>query len=88
MQRNRSRPGYSNRASHAGDRIAIMMPNVMAYAPILFGILKAGLTVVNVNPLYTRRELSHQLNDFRREDPLRPGEFRCDGRKVVAGCEP
>jgi len=46
-----------------GDRIAIMMPNVMAYAPILFGILKAGLTVVNVNPLYTRRELSHQLND-------------------------
>jgi long-chain acyl-CoA synthetase len=46
-----------------GDRVAIMMPNVMAYAPILFGILKAGLTVVNVNPLYTRRELSHQLND-------------------------
>lgn len=46
-----------------GDRVAIMMPNVMAYAPILFGILRAGLTVVNVNPLYTRRELSHQLND-------------------------
>ena len=46
-----------------GDRVAIMMPNVMAYAPILFGILKAGLTVVNVNPLYTPRELIHQLRD-------------------------
>ncbi len=46
-----------------GDRVAIMMPNVMAYAPILFGILKAGLTVVNVNPLYTPRELTHQIAD-------------------------
>jgi long-chain acyl-CoA synthetase len=46
-----------------GDRVAIMMPNVMAYAPVLFGILKAGLTVVNVNPLYTPRELTHQMKD-------------------------
>ncbi|MDT2023640.1 AMP-binding protein [Methylocella sp. CPCC 101449] len=46
-----------------GDRVAIMMPNVMAYAPIMFGILAGGFTVVNVNPLYTPRELSHQLND-------------------------
>jgi long-chain acyl-CoA synthetase len=46
-----------------GDRIAIMMPNVMAYPAALFGILTAGLTVVNVNPLYTARELTHQLND-------------------------
>jgi long-chain acyl-CoA synthetase len=46
-----------------GDRIAIMMPNVMAYPVVLFGILSAGCTVVNVNPLYTPRELSHQLQD-------------------------
>lgn len=46
-----------------GDRIAIMLPNVLAYPAILFGALIAGCTVVNVNPLYTARELTHQLND-------------------------
>jgi long-chain acyl-CoA synthetase len=46
-----------------GDRVAIMLPNVMAYPAILFGVLTAGLTVVNVNPLYTARELSHQVKD-------------------------
>lgn len=46
-----------------GDRVAIMLPNVMAYPAILFGILVAGGTVVNVNPLYTQRELAHQLQD-------------------------
>jgi long-chain acyl-CoA synthetase len=46
-----------------GDRVAIMLPNVMAYPAILFGILTGGFTVVNVNPLYTARELTHQLKD-------------------------
>lgn len=46
-----------------GDRVAIMLPNVMAYPVILFGALMAGATVVNVNPLYTPRELAGQLND-------------------------
>jgi long-chain acyl-CoA synthetase len=46
-----------------GDRVAIMMPNILQYPVALFGILKAGLTVVNVNPLYTPRELEHQLKD-------------------------
>lgn len=46
-----------------GDRIAIMMPNVMAYPAALLGALMGGFTVVNVNPLYTVRELTHQLND-------------------------
>lgn len=46
-----------------GDRIAVMMPNVMAYPAAMFGILIGGFTVVNVNPLYTVRELTHQLND-------------------------
>ncbi|MEZ5584966.1 MAG: long-chain-fatty-acid--CoA ligase FadD [Candidatus Competibacteraceae bacterium] len=46
-----------------GDRVAIMMPNLLQYPVALFGILRAGLIVVNVNPLYTPRELEHQLND-------------------------
>ncbi|GJD47645.1 Long-chain-fatty-acid--CoA ligase [Methylobacterium crusticola] len=46
-----------------GDRVAIMMPNVPAYPVALFGALIAGATVVNVNPLYTPRELIHQLGD-------------------------
>lgn len=46
-----------------GDRVAVMMPNVLQYPIAVFGILRAGLTVVNVNPLYTGRELRHQLKD-------------------------
>lgn len=46
-----------------GDRVAIMMPNVAAYPAAIFGVLLAGCTVVNVNPLYTPRELTAQLND-------------------------
>lgn len=46
-----------------GERVAIMMPNLLQYPIALFGILKAGLIVVNTNPLYTPRELEHQLKD-------------------------
>ena len=46
-----------------GTRVALMMPNVLQYPVCLFGILRAGCTVVNVNPLYTPRELEHQLTD-------------------------
>lgn len=46
-----------------GDRVALMMPNLLQYPVALFGVLRAGLTVVNVNPLYTPRELEHQLRD-------------------------
>ena len=46
-----------------GDRVALMMPNLLQYPIALFGILRAGLVVVNVNPLYTPRELEHQLQD-------------------------
>ena len=46
-----------------GARIALMMPNILQYPVCLFGILRAGCTVVNVNPLYTARELEHQLAD-------------------------
>ncbi|KVE69809.1 AMP-binding protein [Burkholderia vietnamiensis] len=46
-----------------GDRVAIMLPNTFQYPVALFGTLKAGAIVVNVNPLYTARELAHQLKD-------------------------
>jgi long-chain acyl-CoA synthetase len=46
-----------------GDRVAVMMPNLLQYPVAIFGILRAGLVVVNVNPLYTPRELEHQLKD-------------------------
>jgi long-chain acyl-CoA synthetase len=46
-----------------GARVAIMLPNVLQYPVAMAGILRAGYTVVNVNPLYTARELQHQIND-------------------------
>ena len=46
-----------------GDRVAVMMPNVLQNPVVTYGILRAGFVVVNVNPLYTPRELEHQLND-------------------------
>ena len=46
-----------------GDRVAIMLPNVLQYPIAIFGALRAGLTVVNTNPMYTARELKHQLCD-------------------------
>ncbi len=46
-----------------GERVAVMMPNILQYPVAVFGILRAGLTVVNCNPLYTPRELEHQLKD-------------------------
>jgi long-chain acyl-CoA synthetase len=46
-----------------GDRFAIMLPNLLQYPVALFGALRAGLVIVNVNPLYTPRELRHQLSD-------------------------
>ncbi|HTT11107.1 MAG TPA: long-chain-fatty-acid--CoA ligase [Burkholderiaceae bacterium] len=50
-----------------GKRVAIMMPNVLPYPVVLAGVLRAGATVVNVNPLYTPRELEHQLKDSESE---------------------
>src|SRR5580658_10172702 len=47
----------------AGDRVALMMPNILQYPIALFGALRAGMVVVNTNPLYTPRELEHQLKD-------------------------
>ncbi|KMQ74569.1 long-chain fatty acid--CoA ligase [Marinobacter subterrani] len=46
-----------------GDRIAVQMPNVSQYPVVVFGAMRAGLIVVNTNPLYTKREMEHQFND-------------------------
>ena len=53
----------NDRKLKKGDRVALMMPNVLQYPIAIFGALRAGLTVVNTNPLYTPRELKHQLVD-------------------------
>lgn len=52
-----------SRGLQAGDRIALMMPNLLQYPIALFGALRAGLIVVNTNPLYTPREMRHQFSD-------------------------
>jgi long-chain acyl-CoA synthetase len=46
-----------------GDRVAVMLPNVLQYPVVIMAVLRAGLTLVNTNPLYTARELKHQLAD-------------------------
>ena len=46
-----------------GDRVAIQMPNLLQFPVVLFGVLRAGMVVVNTNPLYTPREMAHQFND-------------------------
>lgn len=64
-ERSRAFAAYLQNELHLnkGDRVAIMMPNLLQYPIALFGILRAGMVVVNVNPLYTPRELKHQLID-------------------------
>ncbi len=67
-----------------GARIALMMPNILQYPVCLFGILRAGCTVVNVNPLYTARELEHQLNDSGAEMIVVVENFAHTVEEVVA----
>jgi len=52
-----------NQGLNKGDRIAVMMPNILQYPVVVYGALRAGLVVVNTNPMYTARELRHQLED-------------------------
>ena len=67
-----------------GDRVAIMMPNLLQYPIALFGILRAGMVVVNVNPLYTPRELKHQLTDSGAKAIVVVSNFAHTLDKVVA----
>jgi long-chain acyl-CoA synthetase len=66
-----------------GDAVAIMMPNLIQYPVALFGILRAGMTVVNVNPLYTPRELQHQLFDSNAKAIVIVENFACTLSEVI-----
>lgn len=66
-----------------GDRIALMMPNLLQYPVALFGILRAGMIAVNVNPLYTPRELEHQLNDAQASAIVIVSNFAASLQKVI-----
>lgn len=66
-----------------GDRVAIMMPNVLQYPIVIAGILRAGLIVVNVNPLYTPRELEYQLKDSGAKAIIVLENFAATLQKVV-----
>ena len=67
-----------------GTRVALMMPNILQYPICLFGVLRAGCTVVNVNPLYTARELEHQLVDSGAEMIVVVENFAHTVQEVVA----
>ena len=70
-----------------GDRVAIMMPNVLQYPVAVAGVLRAGFTVVNVNPLYTPRELEHQLKDSGASAIIVLENFASTVQKVIAATQ-
>ncbi|TAL72437.1 MAG: long-chain-fatty-acid--CoA ligase [Rhodanobacter sp.] len=70
-----------------GDRIALMMPNVLQYPIALFGALRAGIVVVNTNPMYTARELNHQLEDSGARAIVVLDNFAKTLQEVVAGTQ-
>ncbi|WP_448478154.1 long-chain fatty acid--CoA ligase [Pseudoxanthomonas mexicana] len=70
-----------------GDRVAIMMPNCLQYPIAIFGVLRAGLTVVNVNPMYTPRELKHQLVDSGASVLLVVDNFGKTAQEALAGTQ-
>jgi len=69
---------------HKGDRIAIQMPNLLQNPIAIFGALRAGLTVVNTNPLYTAREMEHQFNDSEVKAVVILANFAFNLEKVIA----
>ena len=71
-------------ALEKGDRVAIMMPNLLQNPVSIFGVLRAGLTVVNTNPLYTARELRHQLKDSGAKAIIVVENFASTVQEVVA----
>ncbi|MDU8924492.1 long-chain-fatty-acid--CoA ligase FadD [Pasteurellaceae bacterium LIM206] len=69
------------------DRVALMMPNLLQYPIALFGVLRAGLIAVNVNPLYTPRELEHQLQDCGAKAIVIVSNFASTLEKIVFNTE-
>lgn len=72
-----------SRGLEPGDKIAIMMPNLLQYPIALFGALKAGLIVVNTNPLYTPREMKHQFNDSGAKAIIIAENFASNLEKII-----
>ena len=70
-----------------GDRVALMMPNLLQYPIAIMGVLRAGMIVVNVNPLYTPRELKHQLKDSGAVAIVVVDNFACTVQEVLADSE-
>jgi long-chain acyl-CoA synthetase len=69
-----------------GDKVALMMPNILQYPIALFGVLRAGMVAVNVNPLYTARELEHQLKDSEARAIIIFANSAHVLEKVIANC--
>ncbi len=67
-----------------GDRVAIQMPNLLQYPIVLFGALRAGLVVVNTNPLYTSREMKHQFNDSGAKAIIILANFASELEEIIA----
>ena len=70
-----------------GDRIAIQMPNLMQYPVVLFGALRAGLVVVNTNPLYTPREMEYQFRDSGAETIVILSNFAHNLQKIISNTQ-
>jgi long-chain acyl-CoA synthetase len=69
-----------------GDRIAIQMPNLIQYPVVFFGAMRAGLVVVNTNPLYTAREMEHQFRDAGAKALVLLANMAANAQQVIADC--
>lgn len=72
-----------SRGLEPGDRVAIMMPNILQYPIAMFGCIKAGLIVVNTNPLYTPREMEHQFTDSQVKGIIIAENFAANLEKIL-----
>ena len=75
------------RGLQPGDKVALMMPNLLQYPIALFGCLKAGLTIVNTNPLYTPREMEHQFKDSGAKGIIIAENFCANLEKILPNTE-
>ncbi len=76
-----------SRGLQPGDKIALMMPNMLQYPIALFGALRAGLVVVNINPLYTPREMLHQISDSGAKAIVIAENFAANLEKIIGETE-
>jgi long-chain acyl-CoA synthetase len=76
-----------SRGLEPGDKLAIMMPNILQYPIVLFGALRAGITIVNTNPLYTPREMKHQFTDSGAKAIVIVENFAHNLEQVIADTE-